>query len=178
MTGQITLQASTSGALGQELPTAHCMLAVARRTSQLVLTDWPGVHTVSEEYRCQHAISFLVLKLVAKAALLGSLSAESVHFLCALCCSKFTPTEEFMTLPGDIARTEFRLVATYQVGDALVLVALPTACPVPAAIVSRCFQRSSAKPYPWNLFSVLVLRHRFICLALPCPHAGLGVHSA
>ena len=26
---------------------------------------------------------------------------------------KFTPTDEFMSLPGDIARTEFRLVATY-----------------------------------------------------------------
>lgn len=26
---------------------------------------------------------------------------------------KFTPMEEFMSLPGDIARTEFRLVATY-----------------------------------------------------------------
>lgn len=33
-----------------------------------------------------------------------------------------------MTLPGDIARTEFRLVATYQVGDTLILVALHTAC--------------------------------------------------
>ena len=79
----------------------------------------------------------LVLTLIAKAVLLGSLSAKFVHCLYALCCSKFTPTEEFMTLPGDIARTEFRLVATYQVGDALVLIALPTACPVPAAIASR-----------------------------------------
>ncbi|KAK9821469.1 hypothetical protein WJX81_006655 [Elliptochloris bilobata] len=26
---------------------------------------------------------------------------------------KFTPTEQFMSLPGDIARTEFRLVASY-----------------------------------------------------------------
>ena len=27
---------------------------------------------------------------------------------------KFTPAEEFMSLPGDIARTEFRLVVTHE----------------------------------------------------------------
>ena len=31
---------------------------------------------------------------------------------------KFTPTEDFMSLPGEILRTEFRLVVTHEVGMA------------------------------------------------------------
>ncbi|KAK9829323.1 hypothetical protein WJX72_005191 [[Myrmecia] bisecta] len=39
--------------------------------------------------------------------------AERPDYLTSDDFYKFTPTEEFMTLPGDIARTEFRLVASY-----------------------------------------------------------------
>ena len=71
-------------------------------------------------------LTLVLSLLMAKVTLLVCLSANCVHRPSALCCSKFTPTEEFMTLPGDIARTEFRLVATYQVGDTLALVAMQT----------------------------------------------------
>jgi hypothetical protein len=33
--------------------------------------------------------------------------------------AKFTPTEDFMSLPGEILRTEFRLVVTREVGPPL-----------------------------------------------------------
>ena len=86
----------------------------------------------------------LVLKFsIANVILLGCLSANSEHCPSALCCSKFTPTEEFMTLPGDIARTEFRLVATYQVGDTLILVALHGAGILPAATPSKWLIRQA-----------------------------------
>ena len=34
---------------------------------------------------------------------------------------KFTPTEEFMSIPGDIARTQFRLVVTHEGWEYVVL---------------------------------------------------------
>ena len=39
--------------------------------------------------------------------------AERPDYLTGAEFYKFTPAEEFMSLPGDIARTEFRLVVTH-----------------------------------------------------------------
>lgn len=40
--------------------------------------------------------------------------AERPDYLTGPDFYKFTPAEEFMSLPGDIARTEFRLVITHE----------------------------------------------------------------
>lgn len=40
--------------------------------------------------------------------------AERPDYLTGADFYKFTPAEEFMSLPGDIARTEFRLVVTHE----------------------------------------------------------------
>ncbi len=48
-----------------------------------------------------------------------------------------------MTLPGDIARTEFRLVATYQVGDTLFLLHYTLLAFVPTTISSRWVEKLS-----------------------------------
>ena len=40
-------------------------------------------------------------------------TAERPDYLTGTDFYKFTPAEEFMSLPGDIARTEFRLVVTH-----------------------------------------------------------------
>ena len=79
-----------------------------------------------------------------------------------------------MTLPGDIARTEFRLVATYQVGDTLILVASHTVCLVPATIFAS--ETSSAEH---TLGTCSLCRCCVIAaFGLHCQIAGLGVHSA
>ena len=75
-----------------------------------------------------------------------------------------------MTLPGDIARTEFRLIATYQVGDTQVLVALHSAALLPAATSSAWLHIQAQLSHipalcARNLLVVLELCHRSICIA-------------